>query len=222
VNKSRRRTVKISHRCACQGAAGGVRSMRVATGIGVLRPGSTDGNSQNSVSPVQSRLVELFYLPNSASVDGTYGRATGAAVTQFQRNNNLQVDGLVGQQTSRALFENTVRDAHGNLRSPPPNDGQAPPQATPPSPPANTNGQGRGQAPPVVINNNSSGVGLAAPTGAPASSANPQGGGLRQAIMDALSGAGGQNSPVAPSGGPSSSGVCGDGYETARAWGYLI
>lgn len=37
-------------------------------------------------------------------IDGIWGRRTAAAVMQFQRENNLTVDGMVGPETAKCLF----------------------------------------------------------------------------------------------------------------------
>lgn len=51
---------------------------------------------------IQRRLAELGYQPGK--LDGIPGRETAAAVKQFQRARNLDVDGIVGPATLAALF----------------------------------------------------------------------------------------------------------------------
>lgn len=51
---------------------------------------------------VQLRLRDLNYSP--LAIDGYYGSQTAGAVTRYQRNHGLVVDGKVGQQTWKALF----------------------------------------------------------------------------------------------------------------------
>lgn len=58
------------------------------------------GDSGESVRELQQLLVENgFELP----IDGEFGRGTQRAVRRFQRNNDLQVDGIVGRDTWAAL-----------------------------------------------------------------------------------------------------------------------
>ena len=54
-----------------------------------------------SIQKVQVRLTELGYDPGPA--DGIKGAKTIAAIKQFQRDNNLTDDGVVGQKTRDAL-----------------------------------------------------------------------------------------------------------------------
>lgn len=65
---------------------------------GVLRIGSYG----DAVKAMQSRLVALKYL--SGSVDGIFGTQTAAAVSTFQKANNLKQDGIAGSQTLTALY----------------------------------------------------------------------------------------------------------------------
>lgn len=57
------------------------------------------------VRTIQSRLKQLGFNPGP--IDGAYGRLTIEAVKNFQRVNNLQVDGLVGPKTIAALNART-------------------------------------------------------------------------------------------------------------------
>lgn len=58
------------------------------------------GDRGSSVSAVQSALVNRGY---TVAVDGVYGPQTEAAVLRFQRNQNLQQDGVVGPATAGRL-----------------------------------------------------------------------------------------------------------------------
>jgi putative peptidoglycan binding protein/CHAP domain-containing protein len=54
-----------------------------------------------AVLQIQKRLAQLGYAPGIA--DGAYGPTTAAAVNAFQRDHDLNVDGIVGPQTLAAL-----------------------------------------------------------------------------------------------------------------------
>jgi g-D-glutamyl-meso-diaminopimelate peptidase len=63
----------------------------------ILRLGSTG----NNVKLVQSILTKIGYNPGT--IDGIYGETTRQAVMEFQRNNGLISDGIVGPMTWRLL-----------------------------------------------------------------------------------------------------------------------
>lgn len=54
---------------------------------------------------IQKRLAELGFDPGG--IDGVRGRKTIAAVERFQKTHHLDVDGIVGPETMRALFGGT-------------------------------------------------------------------------------------------------------------------
>ena len=54
-----------------------------------------------SILKIQTILASLGYLPGP--LDGIWGRQTASAVRAFQKDNNLEVDGVVGPQTMGAL-----------------------------------------------------------------------------------------------------------------------
>ncbi|MCU0545101.1 MAG: peptidoglycan-binding protein [Oscillatoriaceae cyanobacterium Prado104] len=60
------------------------------------------GASGSDVVKLQKRLLELGL--NIGNADGKFGPRTETAVKQFQKNRNLLVDGIAGQQTLAALF----------------------------------------------------------------------------------------------------------------------
>lgn len=57
----------------------------------------------DDVMQLQQRLLALGYW-QVGDADGVFGPATAEAVKHFQTNNNLTVDGVVGQQTWAMLF----------------------------------------------------------------------------------------------------------------------
>lgn len=59
------------------------------------------GSSGSEVVQIQQRLNELGYSAGSA--DGIFGTSTKTAVIQFQKNNGLSADGIVGNKTLSAL-----------------------------------------------------------------------------------------------------------------------
>lgn len=56
----------------------------------------------SAVLSLQQALNQLGYSTGGA--DGKYGPATKEAVEQFQRNNNLKVDGIAGNATQTLLY----------------------------------------------------------------------------------------------------------------------
>lgn len=62
----------------------------------------SQGDSGNGVKWVQWYLYKLGYL-NKSDIDGDFGPTTLSAVKEFQKDNSLTVDGLVGSGTRTAL-----------------------------------------------------------------------------------------------------------------------
>ena len=72
------------------------------------------GNSNTSENKkLQQALKDAGYgsYLGSAGVDGIYGSGTAAAVTAYQRDNGLAVDGIAGNQTLGHLYGNTSTNA---------------------------------------------------------------------------------------------------------------
>lgn len=59
------------------------------------------GSRGTEVSKIQRVLKDRGYY--TGSIDGIFGSATKKAVEQFQRDNNLKVDGIAGKETLKAL-----------------------------------------------------------------------------------------------------------------------
>lgn len=81
-------------------ALAGIEAVRVALNEGgntvVLRRGSFG----SAVAELQELLIAQGF---DLSIDGDYGAATELAVMMVQKNHNLLVDGIVGQQTWKQL-----------------------------------------------------------------------------------------------------------------------
>ena len=73
----------------------------------------------SAVLSLQQALNQLGYSTGGA--DGKYGPATKEAVEQFQRNNNLKVDGIAGNATQTLLYQLTG----GALATPAPDSGSS-------------------------------------------------------------------------------------------------
>lgn len=71
----------------------------------VLRSGAAG----DSVTRLQTRLKELGYYTDA--VDGQFGPGTRTAVTEFQRQNDLSADGIVGTETSALLYSDAAKVA---------------------------------------------------------------------------------------------------------------
>lgn len=68
------------------------------------------GSKGRTVRELQQALVDLGY---ELDVDGDFGDATHAAVVDFQQNNELDVDGVVGPDTWEALGFEEDEEAKG-------------------------------------------------------------------------------------------------------------
>ena len=64
------------------------------------------GDSGDSVTTLQNRLIELGYLVGTA--DGRFGTSTKAALVAFQIANSLTRDGVAGEKTQTVLYSNSA------------------------------------------------------------------------------------------------------------------
>lgn len=70
------------------------------------------GSSGSQVRTLQTKLNRWGY--NCGTVDGIFGSKTQTAVKQFQKNNGLAVDGIVGAKTAAALGMTLSGGSSGN------------------------------------------------------------------------------------------------------------
>lgn len=80
-----------------------------AEAAAVLQQGSSNGN----VWDLQYRLNALGYY--SQPLDGVYGRGTAYAVSQFQKDYGLKVDGVVGSETRAVLKKYSLNQAEMDI-----------------------------------------------------------------------------------------------------------
>lgn len=62
------------------------------------------GSSGDEVKKLQNALISAGYNVGSTGADGVFGKNTDAAVRQYQRDNQLAVDGIAGQNTLGKLY----------------------------------------------------------------------------------------------------------------------
>lgn len=64
------------------------------------------GARGNITKTIQQMLLNIGYPVGSYGADGCFGQGTSIAIKAFQRDCNLSADGIVGQDTWKALFRN--------------------------------------------------------------------------------------------------------------------
>ena len=69
----------------------------------VERPTLRRGDKGDAVILLQSELIRLGYPLPKYGIDGDFGKETEMAVKQFQQDNRLTADGVVGPKTWKAL-----------------------------------------------------------------------------------------------------------------------
>lgn len=69
------------------------------------------GDDGQEVMAIQKRLVELNYT--ITSIDGSFGPETENAIKRFQADRGLEVDGIVGANTYRALMNKDIPPNRG-------------------------------------------------------------------------------------------------------------
>ena len=75
-----------------------------------------NGSTGESVKWVQSVLYTFGYLDKASDIDGKFGKGTEAAVMEFQKNEELEVDGIVGMKTIE-LLEKMYNDYIKSIQS---------------------------------------------------------------------------------------------------------
>lgn len=73
------------------------------------KPTLKRGNKGKWVTELQTILKSKGYDLGSYGVDGDFGKCTEAAVRQFQLDNDLVADGVVGAKTWEALYQNGTK-----------------------------------------------------------------------------------------------------------------
>ena len=79
--------------------------------------GKYDPAQSERVKKVQTLLQRLGYDVGDTGIDGKYGPRTEKAVRRFQQDNGLQVDGIVGPETAKALTATKGRSPRGRLNN---------------------------------------------------------------------------------------------------------
>ena len=82
-------------------------------GVPVERPILKRGSKGEDVRYLQTKLVGFGYDPKG--IDGEFGPGCEAAVKQFQKDNSLVVDGIVGPATWGVIDGNNVQKPHTSV-----------------------------------------------------------------------------------------------------------
>jgi len=87
-------------------------SVRATELVAVVTPEPAlhNGSKGEKVWKLQERLQQLGYY--QGTLDGEFGPGTRDAVVAFQKRNNLDADGLAGEETQRILFSETAIPAN--------------------------------------------------------------------------------------------------------------
>ncbi|MCL2846910.1 MAG: SH3 domain-containing protein [Firmicutes bacterium] len=115
----------------------------VRVGIGANPPNVVlrQGANNNDVRQLQWLLNYIAeyheFVPGGLTVDGRFGAITANSVREFQRNFNLNPDGVVGPMTWNRLYE-IFRSIQASSPNPAPIPPTTQPPVTPPPPPPGT------------------------------------------------------------------------------------
>ena len=81
--------------------------VQVTVGLPILKKGAGPGTIPNAVGRLQQMLNDRGSVPQ-LTVDGDFGPMTESSVKHFQQNENLTVDGVVGQRTWTTLLSGWI------------------------------------------------------------------------------------------------------------------
>lgn len=73
-----------------------------------------ENKSQENIINIQATLTQLGYFIGSYGATGKLNKPTRLAVRQFQKDNKLQVDGVVGPKTT-ALLNQAIAYGYANI-----------------------------------------------------------------------------------------------------------
>ena len=90
----------------CIGAFAGSYAPQTSQPLTAYAVVVSQGSTGATVRTIQTKLKNWGYY--TGAVDGIYGAKTKEAVKYFQRKNGLKVDGIVGNQTLKALGMSTT------------------------------------------------------------------------------------------------------------------
>ena len=75
------------------------------------------GSKGEAVKKLQRTLETEGYSVGTSGVDGRFGDRTALAVTHYQRDKGLEIDGIAGPQTLASLYDGTVATQSPSLRA---------------------------------------------------------------------------------------------------------
>lgn len=81
-----------------------VKSSANSSDVNISLPTVRKGDSGNAVKILQAFLVAYEYSIGISGIDGDFGFDTESAVRQFQKNSEIEVDGIVGRDTWSKLM----------------------------------------------------------------------------------------------------------------------
>lgn len=81
-----------------------VKSSANGSDVNISLPTVRNGDSGNAVKILQAFLVAYEYSIGISGIDGDFGSDTESAVRQFQKNSEIEVDGIVGRDTWSKLM----------------------------------------------------------------------------------------------------------------------
>ena len=82
-----------------------VKSSANSSDVNISLPTVRNGDSGNAVKILQAFLVAYEYSIGISGIDGDFGSDTESAVKQFQKNSEIEVDGIVGKDTWTKLLK---------------------------------------------------------------------------------------------------------------------